>query len=214
MANESSNDENKTTEDNKDSVQTHAFNTTGDRLGDSMEETRRVDRLAKGQATGSEDDDGPQEVVEVLLSEDTSSEEQHKRDDGHDTHVAKDVLELVADTPQHDSDDSDSADEPLDTSELVLHGADRHNSRALAWLEGEDQQTPDQQDRDDAHRQSDEEPDTPRRLRVHVLKSNEVLRRSNGRRSASDIGGQGDTEEQGLGHVRIGGQVTEDGLIC
>lgn len=179
VANKSGNDKNETAEDNEDSVQAHALNATGDRLGDGVEQTRGVDGFAKGQTTSSEDNDGPQEVVEVFLRKNAGTEEQHKRNDGHNAHVAEDILQLVAYTPEYNSDHSNNTDEPLHSSELVLHRPNRYDGGALARLESKDQQTPDQEDRDDAHRQCNEEPDTPRWLRVHVLKRNKVLWRGN-----------------------------------
>lgn len=178
VADESRDDENETAEDAQNAVETHALDVGGDCLGDGVEQTGGVDGFAESEAAGGEDDDGPQEVVEVFFGEDAGSEEEHERDDGYDAHVAEDVFELVADAPQRNGDHSDDADKPLHAGELVLHRADRHDGRALAWLEGENKETPYQEDRDDAHRQRDEEPHGPRGLWVHVLKGNEVLRRS------------------------------------
>lgn len=205
VADEGRNDEDETAKDNKDAVETHAFDAAGDRLGNGMEKTGRVDGLAERQASSGENDDGPEEVVEVLLRKDARSKEQHKRDDSHNTHVTEDVLELVADAPQNDGDNSDDADEPLHARELILHRANGYNRGTLAGLECENQQSPDQKDGDDAHRQRDEEPNTPGRFRVHVLKGDKVLRRCDRRCGTTDIGCKSNAQEQCLCHVGIGG---------
>lgn len=138
VADESGDHKNETAKDNQNSIQTHALDAAGDGFGDSVEQTRGVDGLAESQTTSSEDDDGPQEVVEVLFCKDTSAEKEYKRNDGHDSHVPEDVLQLMAYTPEDDGDHSHNTDEPLHSSELIFHRSNGYDGRALAWLESKD----------------------------------------------------------------------------
>lgn len=108
-----------------------------------MEEAGGGDGLAEGEAAGGEDDDGPQEVVEVFLGEDSRAEEQGHGDDGHDAHVAEDAFELVRHAPENDGAERDETDEPLHACEAVFHGPDGHDGRAFAGLEGDEKEDPD-----------------------------------------------------------------------
>lgn len=165
MTDERRNNQDQAAEHNQHTIQTHPLDLLGDAVGDGVEQAGAVDGFAERETAGGEDDDGPEEVVEVLLGEDAGAEEEHDGDDGDDAHVAEDGLELVGDAPEDDGEDGDDADEPLDAGEPVAHAADRHDGRALAGLEGEQQEDPDDQDADDADREGDEEPHTPPRLR-------------------------------------------------
>ena len=115
-------------------------------------------------------------------------------------------------TPEDDSHDGDAADKPLDPGELVLHRPDGDDSRVAAWLEGEEEEEPDEEDGYDADGQRDEEPDAPPGLWSHVLQGDEVLGRGDRGGGAAHVGGEGDAEEEGFGHVAVGGEVAEDRL--
>lgn len=84
-----------------------------------VQQTRRADRFSKTEAAGCENDNGPEKVVEVLLRQDTGSEEEDERNDRDDAHVTKCVLELVAHAPENDGNYRNNADEPLDSRKLV-----------------------------------------------------------------------------------------------
>lgn len=86
-------------ENNQHTVQTHALNASGNRLSNCVQKTRRVDRLAERETTGSKDDDSPEEIVKVFLGKDTGTKEKHNGDNGYDTHIAKCKFKLVTDTP-------------------------------------------------------------------------------------------------------------------
>lgn len=147
------------------SVQAQMLYTSCDGHCNGVQQPGRVDSFAKSQTTSSEDDDGPEKVVEVFLGQDSRTKEQGNWNDGNDTHVTKDGLQLVAHTPQHDRRKSDNANEPLDPAELVLHRPDGNNGSVAAWFEGDEKEKPDKQDRCDAHWESDEEPNAPAGLR-------------------------------------------------
>lgn len=71
----------------------------GDGVGDGVQEARRRHGLSKNQTSSCEDDDGPQEVVEVLLGQNAGAEEENHGDDSYDSHVAKSGLQLMAHAP-------------------------------------------------------------------------------------------------------------------
>lgn len=161
VADEGGDDEDQAREDEQHGVQAEALDADGDLARDGVQEARAVDGLAEREAAGGQDDDGPQEVVEVLLGEDAGAEEQDDRDDGDHAHVAEDVLELVAHAPQHDGGERHERDEPLHAREAVLDGAHGDDRRALAGLEADEEEDPDYQDGDDADGDGDEEPGRP-----------------------------------------------------
>jgi len=132
-------------EDDEDAVEAHALDFCGDGGGDGVEEARGVDGFAEGEAAGCEDDDGPEEVVEVFFCEDAGAEEEGEWDDGYDAHVAEDVFELVAYAPEDYGDDGDDADEPLHACEFVFHWPYRDDCEAFGG-EGDDEEEPDEQD--------------------------------------------------------------------
>lgn len=103
VGNESGDDEDHGGEDDQHAVQAEMVDFLGDAASDCGEQARRGDCLAEAEATGGEDNDRPKEVVEVFLVEDTGTEEQYHRYDRDHAHVAKDMLEVVASTPQADS---------------------------------------------------------------------------------------------------------------
>lgn len=169
VGDEGGDEEDERGEDEEDAVEVHALDAVGDGSGDGVKETRGGDGLAEGEAPRGEDDDGPEEVVEVLLGEDAGAEKEGHGDDGHDAHVAEDALELVRDAPERDGGECDGADKPLHASEAVFHVSDGHDGRAFARLEGDEEENPDQEDGDDADGQGDEEPGTPAGFGFHVL---------------------------------------------
>ena len=177
-----------------------------------MQETGRVDCLSKSQTACSEDDDGPQEVVEVFFGQNAGTEEEDDRDNSHHTHIAEDAFELVADTPEYDGEKGGYRDEPLNAGEAILHRSDGDDGSVATWTEGNEEQQPDQYDRDDADWQCDEEPDTPAGRRVHVLESDQVLRRSDRRGSTANVACKSDSKKKSLCHVRVGRQIAEDWL--
>ena len=54
--------------------------------------------------------------------------------------------------PEDDGEDRDHADEPLYTREFVLHGPYGHDGSAFSGLKGDQEESPDEQDRDYANR--------------------------------------------------------------
>ena len=156
-------------EDDEDAVEVEALDAVGDGAGDGVQEAGGGDGLAEREAARGQDDDGPEEIVEVFLGEDAGAEEEGHRDDGYDAHVAEDPFQLVRDAPQHDGAERDGADEPLHAGEAILHRADGDDGRALARLEGDEEEDPDQEDGDDADGEGDEEPGAPAGFGIHVL---------------------------------------------
>ena len=203
MTNERSHDEDQSGENDQDGIQTHALYFLRDGAGDRMQEARGGDGLAEREAAGGEDDDGPEEIVEVLFGQDSRAEKEDERDDGHDAHVSKDVFELVRHAPQDYGHDGDDADEPLNPGEFVFHGPDRHDGGTLSGLEGDQEEYPDEEYRRNADGEGDEEPDPPARLRPHVFKGDDVLWRSDGGGSAANVRGKRDTQDEGFGEIRI-----------
>jgi hypothetical protein len=130
------------------------------------------------------------------------------------THVAEDAFKLMTDAPEYDGDEGDDGDEPLDSSKAVLHRPDGHDRGVAARAESDEEKNPDQNNRDDADWECDEEPDTPAWCRVHVLESDQVLGRSDRRGSTANVAGKGNSKKKSLGHVRVGGQVAKNRLIC
>ena len=99
VTDERRNNQNKPAEDAQHAVETHALDVSGDGLGDGVQQTRGVYGFTQREAARGEDDDGPEEIVEVFFGEDACAEEEDEGDDGYDAHVAEDVFELVADAP-------------------------------------------------------------------------------------------------------------------
>ena len=108
-----------------------------------MEETGRGDSFTKGEAACGEDDDSPEEIVEVFFGQDASAKESDHRDDSDDAHVAEDVFELVGDAPEDYCDEGDNADEVLDTCEFIFHRPDGDDGGAFAGLECDEEEGPD-----------------------------------------------------------------------
>lgn len=184
-------------------VEVHGGDAGGDGGGDGGEEAGGGDGFAEGEAAGGQDDDGPEEVVEVFFGEDSRAEEGEEGEDGDDAHVAEVGLELVGEAPEEDGEDGDEGDEPLEGREAVSHWSDRDDGCAAVRVECDEEEDPDQEERDDAYWKGDEEPDAPARLRFHILEGNEVLRASDRGGSTADVGREGDAEEKGLGHGAV-----------
>ena len=212
MADKGGNDEDQCGEHDQDAVETHALDFVRDGTGDGVEETGGGDGFAEREAASGEDDDGPEEVVEVFFCQDAGAEEEDERDDGHDAHVSEDVLELMGHAPEDNGHDGDAADKPLHARELVLHRPDRHDGGASSGLEGDEEEDPDEENGDDADGEGDEEPDAPAGLRPHVLEGDDVLWGSDGGGGAANVGGQGDAEDEGFGEIGIRRQVAEKWL--
>lgn len=139
VTDERRNDENQGREYDQNAVQTHALDLFGDGAGNGMQEAGGLDGFAERETASGENDDGPEEIVEVFLGQDSGTEEEHDRYYGDDSHVAKDVLQLMRDAPQYDGSDGHNTDEPLSTREFVLHRPDRYDDSALSRLEGNEQ---------------------------------------------------------------------------
>lgn len=169
MADEGCHNSNQSCKNTGHAIQGEISNALGDGNSNGREETGAVDRLAQCQATSSENDDSPEEVIEVLLGQDPGSEEQSDGDDGYYTHVAKDMLELVTDAPESDGNQSYNRDKVLYSSKLVLHGTNRNDGGIAARAEGHKEEDPDEEDADYADRQGDEKPGSPAWLRLHIL---------------------------------------------
>ena len=97
-------------------------------------------------------------------------------------------------TPEHNRNDSHYADEILYTGKSVLHRSHWDYRGAFPRLKGYEKEYPDEQDGNYTDRKSDEEPFTPAGLRSHVLEGDDVLRRSNGRCSTTNVCGEGNAE--------------------
>lgn len=134
VADERGHHQDETCKDDKDAVQTHALYTTGNGFRNSMEQTGRVDGLSKRQTPGSEYDDGPQEVIEIFFVQDTSTEEEYDGNDGDDTHVTEDQLQLMTDAPKYNCGEGNDTDEPLSGTEFIVDGFDRHDGSVLSGL--------------------------------------------------------------------------------
>ena len=106
-------------------------------------------------------------------------------------------------TPKYYSHDGDETNEPLYASEFVPHWPYRHDGGASSGLEGDKEEYPDEENGNDADRKGDEEPDTPARLGSHVLEGDDVLRRSNGGGSATNVRSEGDAKDEGFGKIGV-----------
>ncbi len=212
MADKGRNHEDQRCEHDQHAIQTHALDLLRNSPRDSVQEPGARNGFAKRKPAGGEDDDGPEEVVKVLLCEDARAEKEDDGDDGDDAHVAEDAFELVRDAPEHDCEDSDAADEPLHAGEFVLDGADGHNGGAFAGLEGDKEEEPDEEDGDDADGQGDKEPDAPAWLGTHVLEGNDVLGGGDWGGGTADVGGKCDAEDKSFGKGRVRGEVAEERL--
>lgn len=100
--------------------------------------------------------------------------------------------------PKYYSYDGNSANKPLYAGELVLHRPYWHDGGTFSGLEGDKEEYPDEEDGDNADGESDEEPDTPARLRAHVLECDNVLRRSDWGGCAAYISSESYAEDEGF----------------
>lgn len=158
---ESSTDQDQASEYNKYCIQREALDFLRNCAGNGMQETGRVNCLSKRETTGGKDNDSPEEVIEVLFSENTRSEEKNNRDNSHHAHLAEDPFELVGDAPQYDSSDGSQRDKPLDASKSILDGPDRDDHCASSGLKRHKEEDPDYEDGDEADWDSNEEPNSP-----------------------------------------------------
>ena len=122
------------------------------------------------------------------------------------------MLELVRHTPESNGEECDDHDEVLDASEGVLYWSNRDDYGAFPRPEGDEEEDPDAEDADNADGDGDEEPLEPVRGRVHVLDRDDVLGTGDRGGHATDVGGQGDAEDERFGEVRVCGEVAEHGL--
>ena len=212
MTDERSNDQDQRRKHNKHAVQTHTLHFLRNGSGNGMQQARGTDGFAQGKAACGEDDDGPEEVVKVFLSKDTSPEEEDDGDDGYDTHVSKDAFELVRHAPQEDGPYGDTTNEPLKTGKLVLHGSYGDDSSAFAGLKGKEEKYPDKKNRDNADWERDEEPGTPTGFGTHVLKCDDVLWGGDRRGCTSYVGSKSDAKDEGFGEFGVGREIAEHGL--
>lgn len=212
VGDESRHDANQTGKDAHDCVEGEVFDAVGDGCSNGVEEARRVDGFSESKTASGQDDDGPEEVIEVFFGKNASAKEENDRDDGDNTHVTENALQLMANTPKHDCQKSDESDEVLNSGEAVFHGPNRNDGGVAARTECEQEKNPDQDDGNDADGKGDEEPNAPSWRGVHVLESDQVLRRGDWRSSSANIAGKSNTQKEGLCHVGVGGQVAKDGL--
>lgn len=103
-----------------------------------MEQSGGVDRFAEGETTGGENDDCPEEIVEVFFGKNAGAEEQDERNDCNDSHVAKKPLQLMTDAPENDCAKGDERDEPLYASEFILDRSNGYDCGSSTWLEGQE----------------------------------------------------------------------------
>lgn len=198
VADESSNHQGQRTKDEQDKVHIHSMDFLRYAFGDCVKKSRRLDGLAQRQASGSQDDDGPGKVVEILLGQDTNSKEDDNRHNGNHSHIAKGRLELMTGAPKSDGGETNDRDKPLPNGELFSHCPDRYDSCALARLESEQQQEPDAQNGENADGDDDEEPLPPCWRWLHEAEGHDVLRRSNRRQHAAYVRGQRNAHDDGL----------------
>lgn len=162
--------------DQQDRVEAETLDPGSNRASNRVEEPGRGHGFAQTQTACGKNDDRPEEIVEILLGQNARAKEEHHRDDRNHPHVSKDVLELMADTPQHDSHQRDDDHKPLHPAEPLGDWPDGDNRCAARRLESDQEQGPDQQNRNNAHRQCNEEPCAPADARRHVLQCDDVLR--------------------------------------
>lgn len=203
MTDKSRNDEDQCRKNNQNTIKAHALHFLRYGTCDGVQETRRGDGFAKRQATSGKNNNSPQEVIKVFLREDASAKEEDNGYDGHDTHVSKDILQLMCHTPEYYSNDGNSTNEPLYAGKLILHRPYWHDCGAFSWLEGDKKEYPDKEYGDNADGEGDKEPDTPAWLRPHVLECDDILRRSDGGGGAANVRGEGDAENEGFGEIGV-----------
>ena len=162
-------------EGEEDGIEAHAGDAGGDALGDRVQQAGAGDGVAEGEAAGGEDDDCPEEVVEVLLCQDARPEKQDERDDGQHAHVPKHRLQPVRKTPERNRAERDGDDEPLRGRVAFPNRPDRHDDGAPAGPQPYHELEPDGEDGENAHRHRNEEPDAPAGNGRHVLQRDQVL---------------------------------------
>lgn len=99
---ESRNDKNQRREHDQHPVEAVVSHLLCDGCRNGVQKAGRGDRFPEAETTSCENNNGPEEIVEVLLREDAGSEEEDDRDDRNDSHITECVLELMAHTPEDD----------------------------------------------------------------------------------------------------------------
>ena len=89
MGDERGDDEDESSKHDQDTVQRKARYPFRDSIGDRLKEPGGGDSFAKRKTACCEDDDGPEEVVEIFFGENPSTEEQDQGYNGNDAHIAK-----------------------------------------------------------------------------------------------------------------------------
>ena len=137
MADEGRNNEDQARKYHQYAVQTHPVHFLRNGASNGMQKARARDGFAERETTSGENDDGPEEIVEVFFGEYAGAEEEDDWDDGDDAHVAEYTLKLMRYAPKHNRNDSNAADEPLHAGELIPHRAYWHDRSTFAGLKGD-----------------------------------------------------------------------------
>ena len=154
-----------------------------------MQQAGTIDCLPESETACGENDDGPEEVIEIFFCQNPRPEEEHDRNDSNDSHIPKHAFELVAQAPENDSRDRDDGDEPLDPREAVSHWSDSDDGGVAARAEGREEEEPDEEDGYYADGESDEKPDAPAGWGLHILEGDEVLGGGDWGGCAAHVGG-------------------------
>ncbi|KAH3687990.1 hypothetical protein WICPIJ_001022 [Wickerhamomyces pijperi] len=105
----------------------------------------------------------------------------------------------MSQAPERNGEQRDNSDEPLLLGELVIDGSNSGNLNIFSRAERDQEESPHRNQRDEADRQRNEEPLTPRRLWVHHSDRDDVLWRGNWRRHPTNVGSQSDPQDQLFG---------------
>ena len=160
----------------------------------NFQESARRDTLAKRDTTHGEENDRPEELVEVVLQlilvavalrfvithllENSRREERDDRNDSDDTHVTNPFLDFMLDTPKRNSSNADETHPELLECERISRRPDRPDLdfavavRRTCRTVADQEQEPDEHDRNGRHRQRDSKPLRPIQRGVHFVKSN------------------------------------------
>ena len=136
MTDESGHNRDKRCEDAHHAIQAQMADFLRDASSDGVQQARAIHGLTQRQSASGQDNYGPQEVIEIFLSQDTRTEEEDNRNDRYYSHISEHALELMAEAPQDDCGNGYDRDEPLDAREFVPHWSNGHNGGVTAWLEG------------------------------------------------------------------------------
>lgn len=105
-----------------------------DGFRNSVQEPRRRYSFPETQSASCENDDCPEEIVEVFLCQDACTEEEYQRNNGDDAHIAENTFQLVAGAPQSDRCHRGDDYKVLDAVQFVCHGSNRHNRGSTTGL--------------------------------------------------------------------------------